>query len=124
MSDEPLREVVNCWTIYRDKEDAMASFRRPQDWGHPRWMDRRYVVEALGCRNEVYCWLETTEDERFSELEHLQFFASLIIQIMQPGFPREVCDRSHRREEDFWQNSWGKMPPIFEEDYEFGNEPY
>jgi hypothetical protein len=34
--------------------------------------------------------------------------------IMMPGKPRELCDRSHLEEDDFWLKEWGTRPPYYE----------
>jgi hypothetical protein len=42
--------------------------------------------------------------------------------IMMPGEPRELCDRSHLDIDDFWEKSWGEIPPYYnlesDEDYQ------
>lgn len=107
-----LKPIVNCWTIYHSDDEevpSIAEFRRPQDWGDPRWMYRVYHLEALGFRNECHCWI----DQALSDLEHLEAFAQLMTQIMQPGIKRELAGRDFVAEEDFWVAEWGSMPPEF-----------
>jgi hypothetical protein len=118
-----LKSICNVWAIYteglEDDEPALAEFSRPQDWGDPKYMYRVYTIEALGYRNEVHCWL----DKKVQEHEHLQMFAGLLTQILTPGQRREICANTHLREDDFWRESWGEMPPHFEEDdYEYYGE--
>lgn len=119
----PLKEVINAFAIYWDDSPAQKHFcelRRPQDWGDPRWMYRKYALEALGCHHEAHCYVE----HQMSDLEHLNLFTGCLCMIAQtyPPTRREMCDRSHLREDDFWQEAWGPMPPHFDEDDEYGND--
>lgn len=45
-------------------------------------------------------------------------FRDLIITIMIPGRDEKECGNTHLAEDDFWQESWGNMPPHFEHDDE------
>lgn len=123
--DAPLKEVINAFAIHwNDKpgEAHWCELRRPQDWGHPRWMYRKYVLEAMGCRHEAHCYA----DKALSDLDHLQLFSSLLTTIAQtyPPTRREVCDRSHLQEDDFWEESWGPRPPYVETDEEDDLDDY
>ena len=31
-----------------------------------------------------------------------------------PGWQKELCGTTHLAENDFWEKSWGQMPPYFE----------
>lgn len=110
-----LKKVTNCWTIYTsdrpDEQLNLAEIGRPQDWGNAKkWMYRVYVLEAQGYRNEVHCWI----DERVSEAEHLEAFASLICTITLPGWNPKLSGRDYMDEDDFWEKEWGEMPPFYE----------
>jgi hypothetical protein len=114
-----LKPVVNSWTIYTDADPkadvpALASLGRPQDWGDPRWMYRVYTLEAQGYRNTVHCWLETHAP--VNEYEHLKMFAGLIATTTLPGTPPELSGRDFLAEDDFWDESWGTMPPRHDRD--------
>lgn len=111
---KPVQQVTNCWTIYapEDKEKtALAEFGRPQDWGDPRWMYRKYVLSTDAFINEVHCWI----DRQIKEYEHLETFAPLIAQILLPGLQPEICGRDFLAEDDFWLEEWGKQPPYFDD---------
>jgi hypothetical protein len=122
-------EVHNCYTLYELNSDGsqakqpLLSFgNRPQDWGHPRW--HYYfckIFVAIGKTqyfNNCHIWQEV---ER-SDLKAYQKVAPALFMVLQPGQPRELCDRSHLDIDDFWEDSWGKMPPYYnqesDEDYE------
>jgi hypothetical protein len=113
-------ELHNCWAIYGLNEDgseaetALAEFRRPQDWGHPRWSYHFYKFENDQYINHCHCW---TDLER-EEYEYAKLFGSLIIQILYPGERPEFCGRDFLREEDFWVDEWGPAPPVIEEEEE------
>lgn len=126
VSDTPLKEVINAFAIYWDdspEQKHLCELRRPQDWGDPRWMYRKYVLEALGCRHEAHCYVE----HQLTDLEHLNLFAGMLTMIAHtyPPTRREVCDRSHLRENDFWDEGWGPMPPHFDEyDEDFEDDEF
>lgn len=108
-----LKPLHKCWTIWQEKLDDgsnLATIGRPQDWGDPKWMYREYALEAHGYRNIVHCWT----DAQLNEHEHLQLFAGLIAQIMLPGWPEHKSGNEYLDVDDFWDKSWGKMPPVFE----------
>jgi hypothetical protein len=117
------KTIVNVWTVYRidddgeEAEEAIAEFGRPQDWGdNGRWMYRKYVFEAeingVKWRNEVHCWGERP----LSEADHMELFAPLAAQMMEPCPPVELCSNTHLDEDDFWSEDWGPQPPVFEDD--------
>lgn len=111
MSD--LRQVTNCWTIYTAPAEVdFAQIGRPQDWGDPRWMYRVYVLEAQGYRNTVHCW----HDGQIEEHKHLEKFAGCICLITLPGWPPQKSGRDLLAQDDFWDESWGVMPPHWDED--------
>lgn len=110
-----LKPVNNCWHIYTHEngkplDTALAFIGRPQDWGDPKWMYRVYVLEAMGYRHTVHCWL----DQWVSEHEHLDRFAGLFSAIMLPGWPAWKSGRDYLDEDDFWRKEWGEMPPYYE----------
>lgn len=119
MSDETTQttEVHNVWTIYGLNEDGteadqpIAGFSRPQDWGAPRWTYHQFRFEWLTTDhhyiNNCHCWTDLTREPH----EYPQLFASLIVQIMMPGKPKELCNREFLTEDDFWSAEWGDMPP-------------
>lgn len=117
-------EVHNAWTIYglnpdgTESEQKVAEFRRPQDWGHPRWTYKRYRLEydEGGSRliTHAYCW---TDLQRAPHQYH-ELFAPLIIQSLSPGRPGALCGDEYLDEDDFWEEAWGPMPPLFDEDDE------
>lgn len=116
---EDLPIVHNCWTVYTDSLgiDAWAEFRRPQDWGHPRWMYRVYRFSAPNLSHTVivHGWLEQQEVFQPEEYEHAQFFASHCGTIMLPGHNEKECGRDYLIEDDFWDSAWGDMPPFLDE---------
>lgn len=115
-------EVHNCWTIYGLDEDGgeaeqpLACLGRPQDWGDPKYTYHRFRFDWLTAqdgilyKSHVHCWtdLKRTPDE-FRGL-----FASLIVQLLMPGLPAELCGRDYLHEEDFWDEAWGEQPPAYE----------
>lgn len=115
--------VTNVWTIYREGDDTMAVLARPQDWGNPaKWMYDVYTLEGHGHRNEVHCWLQLLPGEVAGEhilpAVHLEAFSQLIVQILLPGTPLHECNKQYLREDDFWDDAWGKMPPYYEDEDE------
>ena len=116
---QTLKILTQVWAIYyNDRPDGphYAELARPQDWGDPRWMYRVYVLEAAGYRNESHCWL----DRQVSENDHLELFSSLLHQMLIPGSNPKLCGRDYLREDDFWLDDWGKMPPFLEDEYDNG----
>jgi hypothetical protein len=127
MEQEEKQEVVevhNVWTIYgmnpdgTEAENPIAEFSRPQDWGHPRWKYHRFRFDWLSAPdgklyiNRCHCWTDLQREE----WEYLRMFGPLISTILQPGHPPELCGRTHLAEEDFWNEAWGEMPPVYEPD--------
>lgn len=124
-----LIEVHNPWTIYGINEDGSeaeqptASPSRPQDWGDARWHYERFKLEweTSGKRyiNHAHCWtdIQLTQPRTYPHL-----FASLIVTILMPGQKAELCGRDYLGEEDFWDEEWGPMPPVYhdpDENYDF-----
>lgn len=121
----PIVEVHNCWTIYGANPDGsksdnkIASFERPQDWGHPRWAYNRFrfewTVDGKHYINNAHCWTDIpgVEPGGYPEL-----FASLIVRVMMPGHEEQLCGRDYLHPEDFWSQDWGEMPPIYEPEEE------
>lgn len=109
-----LKKVTNVWAIYTDGDNGFAELKRPQDWGDPKWMYRKYIftAEKLGYESHVHCWL----DHQVREHEHAETFASLIVQILLPGTPENLCTNQFMDDEDFWHKSWGEMPPFRPDD--------
>jgi hypothetical protein len=124
MPDQPNNaiEVHNCWTIYglnpdgSEATEKLATFSRPQDWGDPKWTYGRYRFEWITSHdgrcyiNHCHCWTDLSLEH---PSDHPKLFANLIVMIMQPGLPAELCGREYLAEEDFWQSEWGEMPPVY-----------
>lgn len=118
-------EVHNAYALYEinpdgsKAENPLLSFSRPQDWGDPqRWHYRYCRLEcSFGERSYVnHCHL--WQEQKRSDLEAYQIVSSYLFMVMQPGQPRELCDRSHLQEDDFWCHDWGKRPPYYEDEDE------
>ena len=116
-------EVHNCYTFYelnpdgtRAKQGILSFGNRPQDWGHPRWRYRFCKISVvIGQRhyiNNCHIWQEVERPD----MEAYQAVSQALFMVMQPGEPKELCDRSHLDEDDFWEESWGEMPPYYEKD--------
>lgn len=115
-------EVHNVWTIYTDYTEEvtgspgkskLAMHSRPQDWGHPRWVYRRYrfEMEANNTRyiNHFHGWT----DAKLDPASYPKFFSSLLVQIFMPGCIPELCGKDYLGEEDFWKEEWGVRPIAF-----------
>jgi hypothetical protein len=114
LCDMPQRHY-NCWTIWTEgTKQPFAQIGRPQDWGAPNWMYRVYYFQDNEHLNEVHCWLNATVQEH----EHAELFSSLIVQILYPGTPRELCGKEFLDEDDFWDEAWGEAPPFYNPDEE------
>jgi len=56
-------------------------------------------------------------------VEAFQLIAEHLFMVALPGTPLEIAGKSHLKEDDFWDEAWGDLPPyyepddIFEEDY-------
>jgi hypothetical protein len=119
----PENSTVNCWTIYREGDNQLAQIGRPQDWGNQaRWMYDVYFLEAHTYRNEVHCWLELLDGEELQPQDHLDWFSTLVTQILIPGTPRHESDRQYLAEDDFWDEAWGPAPPFYDEEDEDHDE--
>src|SRR5689334_3877727 len=90
----------------------MMQWGRPQDWGNAKqWMYRAYEVEAFGYHGVIHCWL----DHQVPEDQHREIFVPMLHRgPALPGEPKELCGNEFMEEEDFWDKSWGKMPPFYE----------
>lgn len=118
MTEQTLKPATNCWTIYTSddpNQPHLAEIGRPQDWGDPKWMYRVYVIEAMGYRNTVHCWL----DQQVQEYKHLEMFAGCVATILLPGWKPELSGRDFLAEDDFWEEAWGPMPEHYEEEEEY-----
>jgi hypothetical protein len=108
-----MNKIVSCWSLSTlPNGDQLAEFCRPQDWGDPRYMYAVYRLEANGYENECHCWL----DHHVSPYEHLVGFSSLLVIMFLPGLKREFCGREFMANDDFWDDSWGEMPPFVKSD--------
>jgi hypothetical protein len=127
-------EVHNVYTLYELNEDGstaeqkLVCFNRPQDWGDPRWHYHRCKTkfESNGtCYiNHCHLWQEVERNP----VEAFQAIAPYLFMVLQPGTKPELCSKDFMEPEDFWLESWGKMPPVFEdredwEDYGYDDEP-
>lgn len=135
-SDLPMQVTHNCWAIYgmdqdgNEVEQKIAEFRRPQDWGHPRWTYELITTRWCDGRtiyiNHCHCW---TDVVRNSPADYLELFAPFTVQIMWPGMQPEVCGRGFLQEDDFWSDEWGELPPHYDrnpddQDDDWGDEWY
>lgn len=122
-------EVHNVWAVYGLHEDGtpvdqpIAEPARPQDWGDPRWHYERFRFEwqtkSKHYINHAHCWTDIKELTQDQSYPHL--FASLIVTILMPGTPEELCGKDYLAEDDFWSTEWGDVPEIYavDEDYEY-----
>lgn len=133
-SEPEIIEVHQAWTIYGMNSDGTEAEQkivelgtRPQDWGDPRWHYERYRFEWLTAPDgkqyihHAHCWTDLKREPH----DYAALFASLIIMFSWPGRPEQLCGRDYLREEDFWEEAWGEMPPIFQEehdDYGWGDD--
>lgn len=126
MSNKRKIEVTNVWTIYGMNDDSteaetpLATLSRPQDWGDPRWHYEEFVFEWITDDthwvNHVHCWTDLKR-ERW---QYPELFCPLVVQILQPGTPVQLCGKTHLDADDFWLPEWGPMPEIYDpfEEYE------
>lgn len=121
-----VKVVHNCWAIYKSQPlktgELWTEAHRPQDWGDPKWVYRRYAFECSIderlYRSVVHCWI----DEAMSGNDAKTLFRDLIITIMIPGRDEKECGNTHIAEDDIWVKAWGKLPPRFErqeEDFDY-----
>lgn len=119
----PVVEVHNAWTIYgmnpngREARQPIAMHGRPQDWGDKkRWsyhiMAFEWVHDGTRYRNNLHGWT----DLKRKPYQYPQLFASLVIQILQPGTDPRLCGRSHLDTDDEWLDAWGEQPPYIDDD--------
>lgn len=114
-------EVHNVWTVYGVNEDGseaaepFAQASRPQDWGDPHWSYHRFRFdwhrEDGHYINHVHCWTDLKRESH----QYPELFASLIVMILMPGRPPQLCGREFLDEEDFWDSAWGPEPPVYYE---------
>lgn len=108
--------LYQVWAIYMDGLEAgdtpMAEYKRPQDWGDPRWQYAVYTLETADYRNIVHCWV----DVKMEAHEHLKLFSSLISTILLPGSDPRLCGKTLLHPDDFWETDWGMQPPLLEDD--------
>lgn len=110
-------EVHNCYTLYdidedgEEVEEKVLSFSRPQDWGDPdRWHYHYCRIELDQYVNHCHVW----QGRKRNPVEAMRAIASSLFLIMIPGTPKELCDRSHLDQDDFWLPQWGETPPYYE----------
>ncbi len=122
-------EVHNAYTIQEVEEvrtgakEQFLQFSRPQDWGNPRWHYEQFKFEWIRSDkhyiNHAYCWTDLPEPEQ----GYPSLFGEIIaVYIMMPGSRAEECGRSHLKEDDFWDEEWGEMPPYFDPDWDDDEE--
>ncbi len=124
MTDQPVTEVHNVWTIYGLNDDGsetkepLAMLSRPQDWGHPRWsyhrFDYTWHTEHGTYINHVHGWTDLKREAH----QYPSLFAALIVMVLQPGTDPQLCGRAYLADEDFWDNAWGPRPPFAGDQYE------
>jgi hypothetical protein len=113
------KEVHNIYTLYEDDKSALLSFEfRPQDWGDPRWQYRKaetiISIDGQEYRHISHFWIEKKlSDADFFDQAWVQ---KMLTTILLPGCKKELCARDFLREDDFWSEDWGKMPPHFDGD--------
>lgn len=121
-------EVHNVYSVHElDDEgnpvkESLLIFFRPQDWGNSvRWFYNccKVEVEFEGTLYVNHCHLwQNIERNSF---EAAKAVAPYLFDVTIPGSPREECDRSHLKEDDFWDESWGAIPPEYDRE---NWEPY
>lgn len=124
MPTKPI-EVHNVWTIYALNPDGsraeqpLAAAGRPQDWGDKsRWTYHRFRFEwqtapdqrAKHWINNFHGWT----DLQLEPGDYPDLFAPLISKIMWPGTAWQFCGDQFLREDDFWRESWGPLPPYYD----------
>jgi hypothetical protein len=114
-------EVHHAWTIYGLDSDGnelpnlVPIYCRPQYWGHPRWIYHRYLFEWRTLdqpfRSFCHCWTDLKRELR----EYPLLFANVIVLIMVPGRPFQLCGRDYLAQDDIWFDEWGPKPPYYNE---------
>ena len=114
---EQVVDVHNVYTLYESDSADMPnqlSFCRPQDWGDPKWnyefLKLEWKLKDTIYINNAHVWTTTKLDPP----EILAAMGQAIGMIMQPGKPSQLCGRTHLDIDDFWDDDWGEMPPVFD----------
>ena len=109
-------EVHNSYTLYEGEETKLLSFFRPQDWGDPhRWHYHYCVVSFHQGDTEYINHCHVWQQIKRTPIEAFQVIASNLFMVCMPGSDVRACNRSHLKEDDFWCEEWGDMPPYLEE---------
>ena len=126
-----VESVHNIYTLYELDEDGsqaereIISFARPQDWGDPeRWHYHTCTVQfelpdREGGRTRFVNHCHLWQEVKRSPVEAYQQVSEYLFMVMMPGQPEEECGRSHLREDDFWLEEWGEMPPYTESEGDY-----
>lgn len=120
----PSREIVevhNAYALYQSDKvlsDGSIMMSRPQDWGNPnKWQLERFKFEWIqGSKhyiNNAYCWYNP---KKISKSSTPHAFASAITTIFMPGDKEQLCSNRFLAVEDIWDEEWGAMPPIYEDE--------
>ena len=108
------RTYHNAFAIWMSEplEDGKiwSEVSRPQDWGNPKWSYRWYKIEDEEYIFIFHVWIDIPDYDRG---KHYKTFLQMAHLRMMPGQPKELCDRSHLKYDDFWEKSWGEMPPHY-----------
>ncbi len=117
--DERNKEIVevhNVYTLYESEEGEadILSMYRSQDWGDPKW---HYEFIKLEWKYKGILYIQNAHVWTTSSMtppEILGRLGEYVGMIAQPGRAKELCDRSHLDEDDFWCEEWGEMPPYYQ----------
>ncbi|MEL6408671.1 MAG: hypothetical protein AAFR81_30165 [Chloroflexota bacterium] len=127
-SGEPV-VLHNPWMVMLAEADnetpGIIQLSRPQDWGNPKWHYREVtlVVEIAGTvyESHAHVWIDVEIED--ADLMQYNFFRECVFSVQYPGANPKVCGRDYLDQDDFWQDSWGDMPPHLDPD-EDDWEPY
>lgn len=124
-------EVHNVYAVYAldadgsEVDEPVAMYSRPQNWGSPRWHYERFrfewITEDKHYINNAHCWTDLKLEQRG---QYPGMFSQLVSQIMMPGSDPRLCGREYLDEEDFWDDSWGPIPPFADDEDAEAEEYY
>ena len=121
-------EVHNIYTLYEygtDVETPILSFSRPQDWGDSsRWHYHQCRVQfSYGGTvyiNNCHLW----QNVERNSVEAFQCIAQYLFMVSMPGRIEQLTGKEFLHGDDFWDESWGEIPPYYEEDEEDEEDDY
>lgn len=115
------QEYHNAFSIWASEllEDGniYSEISRPQDWGNPKWTYGWYRLEDEDYIFHYHIYVDIPD---MPKKDHFETFMQVVSMRLMPGEDKRFCDRSHLKEDDFWDDSWGDLPPHFDpydEDY-------